>query len=77
MIVGFTQHEVEILSIHLSFAKEKKTKASVEQEVSNMVSLLESEQGKQYIEDDELRAYTLDQLQNDSRKIIKIDGKRI
>ncbi|EOH86274.1 hypothetical protein [Enterococcus pallens] len=71
MKVSFTQHEVEIISSHLSLAKEK-TKASVAQEVENMVSLLQSEQGKQYIEDDEQRAYTLDQYKSTAEKLAEV-----
>nr|WP_207702652.1 hypothetical protein [Enterococcus sp. 665A]MBO1340293.1 hypothetical protein [Enterococcus sp. 665A] len=71
MKVSITQHEVEIISSHLSLAKEK-TKASVAQEVENMVSLLQSEQGKQYIEDDEQRAYTLDQYKSTAEKLAEV-----
>ncbi|OJG76442.1 hypothetical protein RV10_GL003770 [Enterococcus pallens] len=42
------------------------------QEVENMVSLLQSEQGKQYIEDDEQRAYTLDQYKSTAEKLAEV-----
>lgn len=52
----FTQHELEIISGHKQIAGSNANKLNViKSEVGEMLSMLKSDLGKQYIEDDEQR----------------------
>ncbi|EGP0010937.1 hypothetical protein CUN34_11780 [Enterococcus faecium] len=69
----FTQHELEIISGHKQITGSNANKLSViKSEVGEMLSMLKSDLGKKYIEDDEQRHYTLKNYQSVYDKLEKM-----
>lgn len=69
----FTPHELEIISGHKQISGSNSNKLNViKSEVGEMLSMLKSDLGKQYIEDDEQRHYTLKNYQSVYDKLEKM-----
>lgn len=64
----FTQHELEIIQGHQQFSKSEDLKL-IKREVETMLTTLESEAGKQLIEDDAQRHYTFKNYLSVSKKL--------